>query len=216
MFRILFPVFLCVSLLAAHQFWFERHGEAVALHYGHLDPAAGEKKDVGYAPEQAVAAGCPLPETKDYPLAFPAECGTVYVSFAGAYWSKTLSGTKPLAKDEAEHPLKSWISHESVKLSGKAETKPLSSGLELVNETGVVPEGEKMHLRLFKEGKPAAGAAVAINGKVRGTTGEDGRINLRVREEGVQRIEATLRLPGDGVKADEAVWTTTLVTGVME
>jgi len=213
----IFGLLLAVVVWAsAHQFWFQAGEGTVELHYGHLDPDAGEKREVGYALEQAVAIGCPLPETKSYPLAFPVECKAVYVSFAGSYWSKTLSGTKPLARDEAEHPLKSWISHESVKLSGKAEIQPLSSGLELVNETGVVPEGEKMHLRLFKEGKPAAGAAVAINGKVRGTTGEDGRINLRVREAGIQRIEATLRLPGDGVKADEAVWTTTLMTGAME
>ena len=46
---------------------------------------------------------------------------------------------------------------------------------------------------------------MSYDGKPRGTTGRDGRINVRVRHGGFQVIQASLTLPDPSGKADEIV-----------
>jgi nickel transport protein len=73
-----------------------------------------------------------------------------------------------------------------------------------------VAEGDKLRVRVLRDGRPVAGATVTYDGKVRGTTGEDGGINLRLRHGGLQRIQAGLNEPHEGPQADEVTHTTTL------
>jgi nickel transport protein len=46
---------------------------------------------------------------------------------------------------------------------------------------------------------------VSYDGKPRGTTGRDGRINIRLRHGGFQVIQASLTRPDASGKADEVI-----------
>jgi nickel transport protein len=70
--------------------------------------------------------------------------------------------------------------------------------------------GDKLRLLVMLDGKTVAGAAVSYDGRLRGITDENGRINIRIRRAGLQMIQATLSLPYPGPEADETVHTTML------
>lgn len=112
-------------------------------------------------------------------------------------------------------PIKSWLSYESVKRIDGWDAKlarPLTQGLEItpLDDPLRLHEGEKVRLVVTFEGRPIEGAAVAYDGKPRGATGADGRINIRIRHAGFQIIQASLTLPSAAPEADEVVHTANL------
>jgi nickel transport protein len=52
---------------------------------------------------------------------------------------------------------------------------------------------------------------VAYHGDPRGVTGDDGRVNLRIRHKGLQLISASLEEPLQSNKADKRVRSTILM-----
>jgi nickel transport protein len=52
---------------------------------------------------------------------------------------------------------------------------------------------------------------VSYGGKTRGQSDSDGRVNIRLKQGGLQLIQASFTEAGDGKKADELVHSTTLV-----
>ena len=112
-------------------------------------------------------------------------------------------------------PIKSWLSFDSVKRIDRwsAElAEPLTAWLEMtpLSDPASLREGKKLRLRVSFEGRPAQGVVVSYDGKPRGTTGHDGRINIRLRHGGFQVIQASRTLAVTSEKADEVVHSTNL------
>ena len=134
---------------------------------------------------------------------------------SSGYWTKTTAGTRNVRKTEAASPLNAWQSFESVKhLSGwgPAAANPVGAPLEIVpaGDPLALRDGDKLAVRVLADGKPVAGAVVMYDGKVRGETGADGTVNVRIRHGGMQLIQASVRTPNPGPEADEVVHTTAL------
>ena len=67
------------------------------------------------------------------------------------------------------------------------------------------------------EGKPREGVTVAYDGKSRGVTGKDGRMNIRVRHGGLQVITGSIKEPPlDKTKADKLIRATALFFALPE
>lgn len=231
--RCLFPwlviLLAAVSPAAGHDLWVDREAGGYTIRAGHRDG-----RDHGGAPETRVEpahvmrASCHgedgtsrrLDGADAWPLFAEGGCAAFTALLSSGYWTKTASGTKNAPKNEVDDPLKSWLSFESVKRLGRwsdAFAEPLTSDLEVVplHDPFRVRPGEKLRLRITMDGKPAEGALVLAEGRLRGETDADGRVNVKLRAAGFQSIAASLRGPGDGVRADETVRTATLnfVTG---
>jgi nickel transport protein len=159
--------------------------------------------------------GVPVDVSKNYPVQIHCSGSAVFVSTSTGYWTKTPYGTKNMSKGEVKMAVRSWLSYESIKRIDRwsdALTSPLVGELELVplvNPLSLEP-GDKLRLLAMRDGKPVRGVVVAYDGKPRGETGDDGRINVKIRQGGVQRVEASITEPLDSPDADEVVTTTTL------
>jgi nickel transport protein len=207
----------------AHDLWLERDPEGLWLRYGHLPSGHDGPSLIDYAPEiiQRIAChdaqGHPVSCTPEVtsPLRIDCACAATYVLTSSGYWTKTPYGTQNVPKTEAETPIRSWLSYEGVKRLDAwtdALNKPLTQDLELVPlENPLVKRpGEKLKLLVARGGLPVAGAIVTYDDQPRGQTGQDGRINVRLKHEGFQSLQASLTVPGDGALADDVVHTTTL------
>jgi nickel transport protein len=208
---------------AAHDLWIEPAEDGYVLLSGHKHSTHGGAESVPYDPAIVRGARCfderglavEAAVTTIYPVHVRGACAAVVVSLSSGYWTKTPYGTKNVPRNEAQQPISSWLSLESVKrLNAWSETLavPLSEELELVpleNPLGLKP-GDKLRLLVCEGKKPVAGVAVAYDGETRGETAADGLINLRIRHGGLQIIQATRRTPLQSEKADETVATATL------
>ena len=218
-----------VALLApashAHDYWFESSGEDYLLHRGHRFSQHQGEKEVPFDPEIVTGAYCLRPKDADpspaavsggYPLRVEGPCEAVMVTANSGYWSQTLTGTRNQAKDGLFGVLRSWQALESIK---RVETwserlrDPFSTDLEIVftENPFALAVGDKLRLTAVFRGEPAQGVTVAYHGDPRGVTGDDGRINLRIRHKGLQLITASLEEPLDSEKADKLVRSTILM-----
>ena len=214
---------LAVTTAQAHDLWLERTGAGYELLYGHRHSGHSGQDTIEYKPDavkrvvcfdtngKAIGQGA----TASYPARLAGDCATAYALLSSGYWTKTPYGTKNVPKDQVEVAVRSWLSFEGVKRIdhwGQTLARPLTQDLELVPLANplTLGDGEKLRLLVTFRGQPVANAVVAYDGKPRGETGPDGQINVKVRHGGLQAIEATLRHPLDGTKADEEVHTSTL------
>ncbi|MFN3870357.1 MAG: DUF4198 domain-containing protein [Aquificaceae bacterium] len=217
-------IMLFLTFGYTHDLWLEKVGDRIVLYYGHIKPKEGEEGLISYKAENVLKAMCFNKEAKRvevqiervYPLSFPANCFAYYVLFSTGYWTKTIKGTKNLPKDKAEGPLESWLSYEGVKrLESWTETfkRPLTEDLEIVplEDPFSVSLNSKISLKVYYRGKPVKGAVVAYQGRVVGSTDEEGNINVRIKEKGLQRISASIKEKSDGLKADYTVISTNLI-----
>jgi hypothetical protein len=222
-----------VSLLAlaspgvAHDLWIEREtdrgdGAAVLLTgHRHSDHAGAAIHD--YDPAIVRRAACFDTSGAELPVSIPAgspvrlDCpgAVLFVATSSGHWTKTPYGTHNVPKSEAETPLRSWLSRENVK---RVDRWSESLGVALVDELEIVPRndplalrpGEKLRLLVARGREPQSGVAVEYAGRVLGTTGEDGLLNVKIRHGGFQIVRASLTEPLDSPDADELVTTTTL------
>ncbi len=219
----------CVRPAVAHDLWFEVQGDRRILHRGHRHAVAGHAGagETGYGAgfvRQAVcidASGGRSDMKPEAPLVVTAECARIVVRASSGTWTTTPWATVRGPKSEVADAVRSWRSFETidrVERLDSAVTAPLGRGLEIVfvEDPRPVRPGRKLRVRVLFDGRPVEGAAVAYDESVRGTTGADGRINLRVRHTGVQRISATWRRPIEADDADEEIHTTTLELAVEE
>jgi len=208
----------------AHDLWLERDGDTACLRYGHLPGGHGGARTLPLGAGRILAVfafdaeGRPAAVTALPPdsLCFRGEAAALFVATSSGWWTKTIRGTRNLPKDAVEHPLKSWRSFESVKRLdawGEALARPLTDRLELtpLADPLALRPGDKLRLLVTRGGEPVAGATVAYDGSPRGATGEDGRVNLRIRHGGLQLVQASLVLPLNSPHADEAAYATALV-----
>ncbi len=216
--RALFLIFISCYLLLAHDLWVEKQGNFYTLHYGHLGFSKEHKgkKRMVYDPENVKEAIClkgdkrvNLEPKAEYPLKIEAKCDQLYVLMDNGYFTKTPYGTESMPKNEVKMALKSWKSIESVKYIEKGYDKPLNDSLEIVLKR--VPKvGEKARLLILYDKKPVESANVSYNGKVRGVSSKDGRINIKIRESGFQQISASIEKACKSAMCDKIIYTTTL------
>jgi len=208
----------------AHDLWFDPLPDGAVLHYGHQH--SGHEGvallDAQMAPPQT-ATCLPNPGAPDHPapptalpFRFTHNCAAWAVNLTPTFWSKTVYGTKPQPKNEVPGAIRAWQSREALTwiASWRPElTQPLAGkGLELSPLENPLALGvdDKLHLLATFDGQPVAGVTVAYRGDPRGVSDDAGHINIRLKEGGVQLIEASLERPFPGPEADQTIWTATL------
>lgn len=223
--NLLFPLVLFGTLAHAHDYWFEGNGNTLQLMRGHHDFSAHEgTKVVPYDPAIVTAATCrvagkdsPLPRPSGpYPVSVKADCDNLLIEVDSGIWSQTMTGTKNESPKKLFGVLKSWHSLETVKLMkswNPNDQKPLGQGLELIStkDPFATKTGGKLRLQALLNGKPAAGVAVAYDGRPRGVTGSDGKISIKVRHAGQQMLTASLEKPLSNGVADKQIQSTALI-----
>ncbi len=222
--RWLILMVLLPSVVLAHELWFEKSGDKMVLYYGHMEPKSGEERFIKYKPKSVLRVSCfdangrglAVKVEKTYPLSMPTLCSVYYALFSTGYWTKTVEGLKNLSKDEVSGSIESWLSYESVKrVDGwtDALSRPLTEDIEIVplEDPFGVKVYEKISLRVYYRGKPVKDAVVAYDEHPIGTTDEEGRISVRVRHKGIQRISTSVKEKADGVRADYIIRSTSLI-----
>lgn len=213
--------FLIYSNSYAHELWFTDQNDTHILHYGHFTGGHEGAQSINYPLNYVKQVLCldqnnqvlsPL-LSQQTPLQIKADCALTYVLLSSGFWTKTVEGSKNLPKDQISHPLKSWQSFESIKrikIWHEAFVKPISETLEFIplQNPFSLKIDEKLSLQLLHNKQPVKNAIILYMGHPRGQTDEEGKINIRLKEKGVQLIQATYRQPSDGIQADEIVHTT--------
>ncbi len=228
-FRLIPVAAILTCLLAAagaraHDIWIAKNDDGYVLLYGHAGWSGVGAETIEYDPAIVIRTVCIDSDgteseaeiLDEQPLRIGGNFAAVYVLTSSGYWSETPFGLKNLPKDEVKSPIRSWLSFESVKRIdgwGEGISSPLTEELEIIplRNPLVLSEGKKVRLVVTMGGKPAAGVPVAYFDSTRGVTDGKGRINIRLKRGGMQLIKASFREPGDGMKADEVVHTTTLI-----
>ncbi len=207
----------------AHALWIERTDEGLTLLSGHRHSHHEGAELIEYPLTHVLEAVCfdlggepSVIEPTATPVRFPGECAACTALLSSGYWTKTPRGTKNLPKDEAESPLRSWLSYESVKRIDRwseAFAAPLTESLEIIplTDPALMRKGDKITVVVTFRGEPLSGAPVAYAGSTRGETDSEGRVNIRLRNPGLQLLRASYRIPLESERADEEVHTTTLV-----
>ncbi len=95
----------------------------------------------------------------------------------------------------------------------KPRREPLSNELEIipVESPSSLRIGEKFTVIAYYRGKPLRDAPIYHNRRIVGSTDEEGRINLRVREKGIQLVGVTVREKDGTGKADYVLKTFYLI-----
>ncbi len=207
----------------AHDLWLEKEGGMLTLLQGHKHSSHTGAETLPYEPGfvrsvlcvDTAGAAKPLPPTGTAPLKVTTECGTLLVAVSSGYWTKTPWETKNVARTGIAGTLKSWLSEESIKRIDKwtpASAQPVGDRLEIVplaNPLLLKPD-DKLAVRVTENRRPKAGVPVAYGGDVRGATGDDGTIAIRVRHGGVQLITTSVETPLADGKADLRIQAATL------
>lgn len=221
--RLSLLLLLLATPALAHDLWLDRQDGRYLLRYGHAHSSHAGAGQLDYRPEIVQAALCygsdgerrQARSEPGHPYALAGDCAVAWFRVSSGYWSKTPYGTKNLARNETTQVLDSWLSRESVKRLdawGPALARPLGAELEIVPDADPsrLQPGEKLRLTVYAGGRPAAGVTVAYFDQPRGITGNDGRLNLRIRQGGLQLIQASRESPLQDGKADRLVETATL------
>lgn len=220
--RILFLLGLVATNALSHDLWFEKAGNSYVLYQGHrFSPHAGADR-IPYDPSAVKRLSCVdenglhvLPPSADYPVKITADCPVYWLDFSTGYWTKTAWETLHAPKNGVHGVIKSWYSEESLKYLQRwtnAAALPTGRGLEITptSDPYQVQTGGKLTLLITLNAQALAGVAVAYAGDTRGVTGADGKISLRLRQAGMQLIQASLETPLSDGKADTIIRSTSL------
>lgn len=223
--RRLILLFLAASTLPAmaHDLWIERDGALHTLAYGHERSGHDGQRRLAYSPEMVRQARCYDAAGRElaaergnvYPVTLKGDCALSWFLISSGYWSKTPYGTKNLPKHQASAVIDSWRSVESVKrLDRWSEVlaRPLGAELELtpLADPLKLKRGNKLRLRAWIAGRPAAGVVVAYFGKPRGISDAEGYLNISLRQPGFQLIQASIERRIDDPDADREILTSSL------
>lgn len=214
---------LCTVPVQAHDLWLEKSGQQWTLHQGHRHSAHAGAEVVPYSSGFVAGARCFDSAAKTRPLAVAAsapwsasgDCAALRLDVSSGYWSKTPWETKNVPKNEAPGALKSWLALESltaIERWSAALAKPTGHGLELLPTADpfILKPGDKLVVRVTRDGQPLADAPVAYFGETRGETDAAGRIAIRLRQHGVQLISTSLETRLTDGKADREIRSATL------
>ena len=209
--------------VSAHDLWIEDAQDRSLVRYGHSGLGHDGEKYLAYAPTVVKQATCFVDQASQSisisnvsPVVVTQSCDVQWVVFSTGFWSKTPQGTINKARNELPAVYQSWLSQESVKrIIRWQETMktPATDSFELVAEENplLLSVGDKMRLRVFDHGQPLANVVVAYFGNPRGMTDDQGRINIRIQQSGLQLIQASKNEPyTDKSQADQWIQTTAL------
>ncbi|WP_457644430.1 DUF4198 domain-containing protein [Persephonella sp.] len=218
--KVILLLMLIGSYVYGHDLWLEKKGSEYILYYGHLHSSHEGKNIIRYNPDVIKSAVCidssgnrtDLTFKKEYPIKLRSDCSILYVVLKPQHWTKTPYGTVNKKKDVVKMPITSWISHEGVKRIDNWNQnlqKPFVEGLDIipVNNPFELDVGDKLRLLITFNGKPVEDVAVAYDGRFRGMTDSNGRINVRVKHPGLQTVEATYRIKINSDTVDEVLYT---------
>ena len=200
----------------AHDFWLEPAADGYVLRYGHrgaeslpIDPA--KVKSIRCV-EGTGAARDVRGEAIFEPTAVKVggRCGAISAFHDGGFTTLTPDGEKPLPRTQVPDAVKAWASRGFAKwVDARAPEAqaPIGDELEIVPVTALAKAraGDKVAIRVLLQGKPVAGAVVAVDHRPIGETDSEGVTRLRLRGAGVQSIAASLRRPLATPEADALV-----------
>ena len=206
----------CLSLpggALAHDLWLEPHGAALVLRYGHrggqvLDLDAAKVKSVrcqmGGAPARDVRAAS---TTGPKELRTPSRCDLASAFLDVGFWSLTPDGERNLPRTQVPDAVRSWQSKQFAKwvdVRSPAAAAVLGDELEIVpvGDLSRVRQGDKATFRVLWQGKPVAGAVLAIDHKPLGETDAAGECRVKIRAAEVESVSVTLRRPLGTPEAD--------------
>lgn len=207
----------------AHGLWIERDVGGLAVCYGHGRSSHEGPELIALSAESVLRVDCFRSDGRrsdaavshDEQLLIVGDCTAAFVLVSTGYWTKTPEGTKNVSRKDARQPIKSWLSIESAKridVWSDAFSRPLTNDFEITaleNPLALRP-GAKVRLLVTLDGTPVKGAAVTYDKETRGVTGEDGRVNLKIRHDGFQVMRAGLAVPLKSEDADETIYATSL------
>lgn len=199
--------------IQAHDLWLEPQGEVLVLRYGHR---GGELRDLdaakvkvvrcrrGVAPALDVRAAS---KTGPKELRTPSRCEAASAFLDGGFWSLTPDGERNLAKNQVPDAVRSWQSKQFAKW---IEVRAAAAGAVLGDELEIVPvgdpsrarQGNKATFRVLWQGKPVAGAVLAIDHKPLGETDASGECRVKIRAAEVESVSVTLKRPLGTPEAD--------------
>ena len=183
------------------------------LRYGHrggelldLDPAKVKvvRCQRGGAPAVDVrAASTPGPKE----LRTPSRCDVASAFLDGGFWSLTPDGERNLPRNEVPDAVRSWRSKQFAKW---IDVRSPVAGAVLGDELEIVPvgdlsrvhQGDKATFRVLWQGRPVAGAVLAIDHKPIGETDTSGECRVKVRAAEVESVSVTLKRPLGTPEAD--------------
>jgi nickel transport protein len=210
---------IAASLLAlpvgarAHDLWLEPRGGVLVLRYGHrggeqLDLDAAKVKTVlcrnGRAAATDVRAASKVSPKE---LHTPSRCDVASAFLDGGFWSLTPDGERNLPRSRVPDAVRSWQSKQWAKwidVRSPSAGEPLGDELEIlpVGDLSRVRQGDKATFRVLWQGKPAAGAVLAIDHRPLGETDAEGACRVKVRASDVESVSATLKRPLGTPEAD--------------
>jgi nickel transport protein len=210
---------IAASLLAlpvgalAHDLWLEPRGEVLVLRYGHR---GGEPLDLDAAKVKAIscrngraAATDVRAASKASPkeLHTPSLCDVASALLDGGFWSLTPDGERNLPRNQVPDAVRSWRSKQWAKwidVRSPSAGEPLGDELEIlpVGDLSRVRQGDKATFRVLWQGKPVAGAVLAIDHRPLGETDAEGACRVKVRASDVESVSATLKRPLGTPEAD--------------
>lgn len=199
----------------AHDLLLERSGGGFALHAGHPGGEAGAVDPATVKEVRCLRAGEPVRALVPH----AAEAGTVRADGACdaasasvdlGFFVLTPDGEKHLRKQDAPDAVKSWRSRQFAKwvnARARGAGAPLGDAFEIVPVTDLARArvGDKVTVRVLLDGRPAAGAVVAMGHERLAETSSAGEARVRVRHGALESISATLRRPVAGPDADTEV-----------
>lgn len=214
---------LCALPALAHDLWLEKAGKRWTLYQGHRHSSHAGAETIAYGGGFVADARCfddrgqrlPLAAHGDAPWSASGECAALLVEASSGYWSKTPWETRNVPRPQAPGALRSWLSRDALKHVARWSlvfAQPLGTGLELAPTADpfALKPGDKLVVRVTREGRPLAGAPVAYHGDPRGETDADGRVAIRLRHGGIQLISTSVELPLKDGKADVEILAATL------
>jgi uncharacterized GH25 family protein len=227
---------LCAAALGparwarAHDLWMEGAGDKVVLRAGHR---GGESAPIGSSRIQTrcVHPGgqtsvvdlstpgldrrgfAPTPEDQQIWLKGPCEAASAAVD--QGFFVVTPDGEKRRKKSEAPDAVRSWRSRQFAKwvdVRSAAATRPLGDALEILPVTDLAKArvGDKVTVRVVLDGRPTAGAVVAIGHERLAETSSSGEARVAVRHGGLETISASVTRPLGTPDADSDVLEATL------
>ena len=196
----------------AHDMWFEKEGDGYKFYCGHLAPEPGEERlmqlDIskikylnGIDAKGTKKDILSLAAAQDKAIKIPHKCGAMSLFYYGGFYSILLDGEeKNLPKNKVDKiAIKSWESKEFVKYIDSIDKCDTAFGDEFeivpLKDIKSLSQGDKLNVRVLYKGKPVENAIVAYKAHVLGTTDEKGGLRLKLRDSGLQSIEAGLSIP---------------------
>lgn len=197
----------------AHDLWLEPQGDALVLRYGHR---GGEVLDLDAAKVKVVRCKrgeAPAKDVRASSVASPKElrtspaCEVASAFLDGGFWSLTPDGEKNLPRSQVPDAVRSWQSKQFAKwidVRSPAATSPLGDEFEIVpvGDLSRTHQGDKATFRVLWQGKPVAGAILAIDHQPLGETDAAGECRVRVRAPDLESVSATLKRPLGTPEAD--------------